>query len=395
MYRMGDEEWNALKKIIKSKQLFRVGEPAEGHFQEVIQFEKEWAEKIGTKYALLMSGGGTSAMIAALVGMNIGPGDEVIIPAYTFMATPTAVLAVGAIPVIAEIDETLTIDPSDIKKKISKYTKAIIPVHMVGMPSDMDRIMKIARKQKIKVLEDACQADGGSYKKKRLGSIGDAGAFSFNYFKIISCGEGGGLVTNSTKIIEKALIYHDCGCNFWPYLKKFSIPIFSGVQYRASEIMGAVLRVQLKRLDTILADLRSIKNIFINELSDEAGIQFIPSYDPEGDCAVVAAFQFEDEQKARKFATSEDINGWLPIDTGRHIYINWDPVLNKLAGPNPALNPFNLPQNKNLNHKYSKDMCKQSLDILNRTVFISLNPDWSEQEIEKKIIGCRSAVKSL
>ena len=125
---------------------------------------------------------GHAALASALVALGIGPGDQVIIPAYTYIATAIAVLEAGAIPVIAEIDESLTIDPEDIEKKITKYTKAIIPVHIKGFPSDMEKICEIAKKHGIAVVEDACQGDGASFKGKRLGTWGDAGAFSFNFF---------------------------------------------------------------------------------------------------------------------------------------------------------------------------------------------------------------------
>src|SRR5450830_541087 len=202
MYRIGEEEIQELRKVFESKNLFRVGDPKAGHLQEVERFEREWAEKIGTKYALFLSGGGTAALICGLAGMGIGPGDEVLVPAYTFMASASAVLAVGAIPVVVEIDDTCTVDPEDMEKKITSDTKAIMPVHMVGIPCNMEAITKIAKKAGIKVLEDCCQADGGSFKGKRLGAWGDAGAFSFNYYKIISCGEGGCLVTDNESIHE-------------------------------------------------------------------------------------------------------------------------------------------------------------------------------------------------
>ena len=247
MYRIGKEEIDAVAKVIESRCLFRVN----NNLKEVESFEKEWAEKIGSEYALCLSGG-TGALIAALVGLEIGPGDEVIVPGYTFMATALAVLAVGAIPVIAEIDDTLTIDMEDLEKKISQHTKAIIPVHILGFPCNMDAIISLAKKYNLKVLEDACQADGGSYKGKRLGSMGDAGAFSFNDYKILTSGEGGAVVTNDRVVYERALVYHDGGSAFRPYAKDLSIEVYTGVQYRVSEVTGAILRVQLKRLEGIV-----------------------------------------------------------------------------------------------------------------------------------------------
>ena len=158
MYIIGKEESDAVARVIESKQLFRY---RGGEGGETDTFEKEWAAKIGSKYALAVTSG-TAALIIGMVGMGVGPGDEVIVPAYTFMATALGPLAVGAVPIIADVNESLTIDPADIERKITPRTKAIIPVDMVGLPCDMDGVMDVAKRHGLKVLEDACQADGGS-----------------------------------------------------------------------------------------------------------------------------------------------------------------------------------------------------------------------------------------
>jgi len=270
MYRMGQEELDAMKRAMDTKQLFRGN--------EIAAFEHELAEVIGTKHALAVSGG-TGALIAAMVGAGIGPGDEVIVPGYTFMATAMAVLATGAIPVLAECDETCTIDVEDVEKKITKYTKAVAPVHICGFPANLDGLKALADKYGILIIEDACQADGGSYKGQRLGSIGDAGAFSFNFFKVISFGEGGGVVTNNDKIYERALIYHDGGAAFRPYAGELHEPVFCGTQLRVGELFGAFMRVQLTRMDGILNDLRAVKKLIMSALSGVEGIAFAPSHD--------------------------------------------------------------------------------------------------------------------
>ncbi|MCS6830558.1 MAG: DegT/DnrJ/EryC1/StrS family aminotransferase [bacterium] len=391
MYRIGEEEVEEVRKVLLSGHLFRVGEGVEGHLHEVDQFEREWAQTIGTEYALCMVGGGTAALICGLVGMGIGPGDEMIVPGYTWMATATSVLAVGAIPVLVEVDETLALDPEDVRRKITPNTRAIIPVHMVGRPANMRALLEIAREHDLMVLEDCCQADGGSYGGKRLGSWGNAGAFSFNYFKIISCGEGGALTTNDRTLYERALVFHDGGATFRPYAKELDIPIFVGVQLRADEVMGAILRVQLRRLDGILNDLRRIRKRFEQELEDVPGLRFAPNNDPEGDCGVVVAFQFDSEAEARDFAAQ--VKGWLPIDSGKHVYSNWEPLLKKRVMHHPDMNPFNHPRNQRLRTDYTPDMCPRTLDILRRTVFLSLHPDWDEKEVTGRIEACRKAVK--
>ena len=387
MYRIGKEEIKAIEKVIKSKKLFRVKEE-EG---ECDKFEKEWAKKIGVKYALLMSGGGTAALISGLVGLDIGPGDEVLIPSYTFMATATSVLMVGAIPVVVEVDETCTIDPVDVEKKITKNTKCIIPVNMVGFPCNMEKIMEIAKKYNLKVLEDCCQAVGGSFRGKQLGSWGDAGAYSFNYFKIISCGEGGCLVTDDRIIYEKASIFHDSGTAFRPYAKEFSIPIFLGLQLRASEIMGAIMRIQLKRLDKILKDLRKNKRRIMEEMENVSGVEFAPSNDIDGDCGVMIPFRFENEEIAKKFA--EISGGYRPIDSKKHVWFDWKPIIEKKVWHKERLNPYNFPENKDLRHTYTKEMYPKSIENLSRTVFIPVNPDWKYKEIKEKIKKLKKAIE--
>ena len=383
MYRIGKEEVKEIEKVIKSKQLFRVGDPKQGHLGECDRFEKEWAEKIGTRYALLMSGG-TSALICGLVGLDIGPGDEVLIPSYTFMATATSVLMVGAIPVVVEVDQTCTMDPSDIERKITKNTKCIIPVHMVGLPCNMEKITNIAKRYNLKVLEDCCQAVGGSFKGRRLGSWGDAGAYSFNYFKIISCGEGGALVTDDRTIYERASIFHDSGTAFRPYAGEFSIPVFVGLQFRANEIMGAMMRVQLKRLDGILRDLRKNKRRLMEELKDNIkGINFAPSNDIEGDCGVMITFRFDDGVVAQKFASL--VGGYRPIDSAKHVWFDWKPVVEKRIWHKPSLNPYNFPENKDLRMSFTKEMYPESIENLSKTVFVSVSPEWKAKDIKEKV----------
>ena len=272
MYRAGQEEVDEVAKVILSRQWFRVGDEKAGHLREVERFEEEWARKIGVSYALLMCGGGTAGLVCALAGLGIGPGDEVIVPAYTWLATATSVLTVGAIPVLAEVDETLGLDPEDLERKIGPHTRAVIPVHMSGRPANLAAILTIARKHGLKVIEDSCQMDGGSYKGRRTGAWGDVGVFSLNFFKIISSGgEGGCLVTNDRQVYERAVVYHDSGAAFRPKAGELQVPIFVAQQYRADEVMGAIARVQMGRMDGIIADLRRARNALAAALAGARG----------------------------------------------------------------------------------------------------------------------------
>lgn len=390
MYRIGQEEIDEVAKVIQSRNLFRVNDG----LKEVDHFENELAEKLGARYALCVTGG-TAAITCALAGLGIGPGDEVIVPAYTFMATALAVTSAGAVPVLAEVDETMTLDLNDVEAKLTPDVKAVIPVDMVGFPCDMERLTAMSKRYGFKIVEDACQADGGSFRGKRLGTWGDVGAFSFNHFKIMSAGEGGAIVTDNRKVYERALIYHDGGAAFRPYAGSLEEPVFMGTQYRVSEITGAILRVQLRRLDDMLANLRRVKKTIMKELSDIPGIRFAPSHDPEGDCSTTLAFTFCCEKSARRFAKSEGVGAWLPIDSGKHVYINWDPLLEKRGSHHPALNPFNLPENKGLRTDYSAGMCPKTLDVLSRTAYINLNPDLTDEKINRIIECCRKAYANL
>ncbi len=386
MYRIGKEEIDAVARVINSGDLFKVNKG----LMEVMHCEEELKLLMGCKYALIMTSG-KAALISALIGMGIGPGDEVIIPAYTYIATAIAVMAAGAIPVIAEIDETLTLDVSDVEKKISKYTKAIVPVHMRGFASNMDEIMALANKYGIRVLEDACQACGGSYKGKRLGTIGNAGALSYNYYKIISTGEGGALLTDSRTIYERGLIFHDSSAVkfFGNQLDGVSVPLFAGNEYRVCEITGALLREQLKRLDGILADLRRNRKTIVDAVKDYLNI--IPSNDSEGDCCTSIGIIFNNEADAREFVKAKGVEGFLPIDTGKHVYTNWEPIMEKRGALHPAMDPFKMEANRDLNHHYTVDMCMKSLNLLSCIAIIKVDPDWGEKECNERIIALKSA----
>ncbi len=386
MYRMGQEEIDAVAKVIKAKELFKVNG---GELQETQNFEKELRSLFSINHALLMTSG-QGALTSALIGLGVGPGDEVIVPAYTYIATAMAVVAVGAMPIIAEIDETLMINPEDVERKITDRTKVILPVHMQGYPCDMDAIMEIAKKHNVTVLEDACQAVGGSYKGKRLGTIGDAGALSFNYFKVISAGEGGALLTNDKSIFEKGLIYHDSSAiaYFGNQMENFETEPFCGTEFRTNEITAAIMRQQLKKLDGILSDLRKNKKMLMEELKQY--FEFIPSNDADGDCSTTLTLKFNSEAEARNLA--EKANGvTLPIDTGKHIYSNWDVIMNKKGAAHPLMNPFKMEANRVPD--YNADMCKNSLLLLSKTAHIGINPDWTEDEVKARAKELINAIK--
>ena len=379
MYRIGKEEIEAVARAINSGDFFKIN----GSGCEVLNFEKEWKTYAETDYCHLMSSG-FGAITSALVGLGIGPGDEVIVPAYTYIATALAVTAVGAIPVIADIDETLTLDVNEFEKKISKNTKAVIPVHIMGFPCNMDAINAVARKHGVAVVEDACQAIGGRYKGKFLGTLGDAGAYSFNYYKVLTAGEGGALVTNNRRIYERALIYHDSSAVafFGDQLDGINEPLFGGTEFRVSDITGAILREQLRKLPDIIADLHKNKFAVIEMLSEKAVVS--PSHDSEGDCATTLVLRFDSADECNEFARKCGENGLVitvPINTGKHIYTNWTQIMEKRGAHHPALDPYKMEVNKDLQHDYSMDMCPKTLDLLARTAYVAIDPDWTSERV--------------
>ncbi len=390
MYRIGKEEIAELTKVIETRSMFKVN----SGLKESETVEAKLRDKFGVDHAIFLTSG-QAALTSALVALGIGPGDEVIVPAYTYIATAMAVVAAGAIPVIAESDDTLTLDPVDTEKKISKHTKAIFPVHIQGFPCNMDAIIALAKKYNLFVIEDACQADGGAYKGKRLGTIGDAGGLSFNFFKIISSGEGGALLTNNRKVFEAALIYQDASAvaYFGNQLEDFTTEGFCGTEFRSNELCAAVMNVQLDRMDGILTDLRANKKYIMDALSDVA--KFIPSNDIVGVCGTIVAFQFDSEEKARAFATADGVGGTVPIDTGKHIYKHWTPIMEKRGAFNPLMDPFKMEANKDIIPDYHENMCPKTLDRLSKVVYVWVNPDDDKAKLNEKIALYRKTLAEL
>ena len=381
MYRIGQEEIDAVARAIMSRDFFKIN----GSGKEVLHFEEEWKATVGAEYALTMTSG-FGALTSALIGLGIGPGDEVIVPAYTYIASALAVIAVGAIPVIAEVNETLTIDPIDVEKKVSAHTKAVMPVHIQGFPSDMDALKALAAKYNFAIVEDACQADGGMYKGQYLGTIGNAGAYSFNYFKVITAGEGGALVTNDRTIYERALIYHDAGAVafFGDQLSGIEQPLFGGTEFRVSDIIGAILREQLKKMPGILSDLRRNRDALGALVCGEGKAVWAPSNDIAGDCGTTLALRFETAEECRAYqqkCSEKGIGSTVPIDTGKHVYTNWTQIMEKKGALHPAMDPFLMRENQGLQMNYTMDMCPKTLDLLCRTLYIGISPEWTEADI--------------
>jgi 8-amino-3,8-dideoxy-alpha-D-manno-octulosonate transaminase len=378
MYKFGQEEKDAIGKVIDLGWLFRYAEDSPT-LRQVEQFEERFAERMQVPYAVAVTSG-TAALVCGLAGLGIGPGDEVIVPGYTFIATASAVVDARAVPIIAEIDETLTLDVRDVREKITPRTRAIIPVHMSGIPCDLDPILELAREHGLYVIEDACQAVGGAYRERPLGSMGDVGAFSLNFYKIIGTGEGGVAITKDDTVYQRIRMYHDDGVEFRGINEQFDVPYIPGVNYRMSELLGAFALVQLGRLDGFLAGMRPIKRGVYNAV--EGTLRPAPQNDAAGDCGTTLHFQFDTAEAAIRFEHLLDERGVYasrPIDSGRHVYSNWEFIMRKTSICDPGC-AWDCPHYR-AKVEYAPDMCPNTLDILSRTVAISTDPFWTQGEV--------------
>jgi len=387
VYRIGEAELKRLEKLVMDGGVFRYGKAG-----ECDAFERDWGKHLGSEH-VRMTTSGTAALYCALVGMGVGPGDEVIVPACTYMATALAVLSVGAIPVIADVDESITLSPTAAEARISSRTKAIIPVHMWGLPNDMAGFMALAERRQVMILEDACQSVGGGYEGRMLGAIGHAGAFSFNYFKNMSSGEGGAFVTNDEAIFQRGSVASDCCSFYWNPDEHRPEAQFAGHNFRATEFSGAILNAQLERIDGMLSVMRGHKGVLL-EAAGKAGLAQIKDNSPDYGCGTTIGVNFPTEDEARGFSNrlkEKGVANFLPMDTGRHVYTRWDPIMRKQGAHHPALDPFKLKENQGAQMDYTADMCQDSLDIMNRTVLMGMHPDNAAQRIEEMATAIAAA----
>jgi 8-amino-3,8-dideoxy-alpha-D-manno-octulosonate transaminase len=393
-YEIGELEKQAVIDVINDKYLFRYYGPQNVE-SRVKKFEEEFIAKIGVKYGLATNSC-TSALISSLVALGVGPGDEVIVPGYTFFASCACIVAAKAVPVIVEVDDSLTIDPDDFERKISPRTKVVITVHMRGVPCDMDRILSIAKKHNIKVLEDVAQATGGSFHGKKLGSIGDMGAFSFQYHKIITAGEGGIITANDERLIDRSMAYHDTAACWRPggpsgrFAKaRYDGELFPGVNFRMSELTGAVLRAQLTRLDDLLLRMNSNKSRIKNAISGIKGLEFRRLNDASGDTGIVLIFYVPSNELAGKFAMALNAEGIAASSLHNksvpdwHVYNHWDMILKKWTST-PEGCPYSCPHytQKGGKAEYSPEMNPKTLELLGRSIHIDIPPQLSVQDCD-------------
>jgi dTDP-4-amino-4,6-dideoxygalactose transaminase len=319
---IGREEIQEVMDVMESGYLFRYGNLDDPKYKhKVYSLEKEFAEWCGVRHALAVSSG-SGALICALKAVGIEPGDEVIVPAYTFIASFSSIIQAGGVPVLAEIDDSLNIDPADIERRLTKKTKALMPVHMLGNACDMAALMGLAGKHGLPVVEDACQANGGSYKGRKLGTIGRVGAFSLNIFKTVTAGDGGLVVTDDEALYKLAFGFHDQG--HAPLRTGVEVGKRSvlGMNFRMNELTGAVALAQVRKMPRIIAALREKKKKFKEAVGAVPGLTFRRLNDPDGDCATLLTVLFESAEKAARVCAKL---GTATLDhSGWHVYANME-----------------------------------------------------------------------
>lgn len=359
------------------------------------ELEKAAREVFGVKHALGVNSG-TSALNAAYVACGVGPGDEVIIPAHTFFATAAAVVTTKAIPVIADIDDTLTIDPDDIERKITKQTKAIVPVNMAGNTCDYDRIMKLAKKHKLYVIEDNAQACGGSYKGRMLGTVGHMGCFSLSSYKISGAGEAGLVITDDEWLHTRAQNQHDTAACWRPdrYAKERKPgELFCGQNYRMSELEAAVNIEQVQKTAQQAKRFNANARRILENLDAFPRIAPRRSNDPEGDLGYRIVLFAQDPQHASQVIQALKAEGVPAGGRGDkqsrdwHIYNYWEHILEqKTATPEGC--PFTCPYHEGPLPEYAPDMCPNALDLVVRAVTVSVNQWWTAD-------ACRQVAKAI
>ena len=391
-------EIEAVRNVLRKKRLFRfLGKGAEG--SESAKVEAWYRERLQKQYALAVNGG-TAALICAMFGIGAGPGDEVIIPAYTYVATAAAVIAAGAVPVIAEVDDSLNMDPSDLEAKITPLTKAVVPVHMRGVSARMDEIMAIAREHDLLVVEDVAQSNGGSYKGRFLGTMGDAACFSFQQYKIITSGEGGLMVTDELEVYDRGRMQHDCAARFWEGSESKNYDfVISGENYRLSELPAALILTQIDRLDPLLGQFRTIKQRITAGIADLEGLTLQDVPNPDGDCGITLAFFMASSELARRFAealNAENIRCGTVYDNtipDRHIYSNWPFMTSGLAPDRRA--PWKSPFYQGDIDGYSPTECPRSLDYLGRAIMLSIDQSFTLADADQVVEGIRKVANVL
>jgi len=390
-----EKELQQLTEVHSSRQPFRWYGPGNQPPTKVATFEKEWANRMQTRFALAVTSG-TAALQTALAALQIGPGDEVILPAWTWHSCFNSIVLAGALPVFAEIDESFNIDPADIEGKITPQTKAIMAVHLQGNPCDMDRIMRIAGKHQLKVLEDCAQSVGASYKGRPLGSIGQIGIYSLQLNKTITAGEGGAVVTNDPILFERATRFHDLGAlrpGHEKVLGQAKLDWFIAPQYRLNEFSGGVLLAQTRKLDTIVEAVRSNARRVYSGIRDLPGVHLRRLPDPEGELGSAVFLGFPTKAQCERYMIrmkEENVPANRPVGS---VILPVFPHIEKKTTVHPAWPSFNTQRGRSI--QYGAACCPRTIDILSRFAGVSLHPKFTKQDTDDIVAAIRKVYPTI
>ncbi|HQV60963.1 MAG TPA: DegT/DnrJ/EryC1/StrS family aminotransferase [Chitinophagaceae bacterium] len=378
-----DKERKEVNDVLETGILMRYGfdGPRKGVWKSK-ELEAAVNETFGSKYAQLTSSG-TAALTTAMSALGIGYGDEVITPSFTFVASFEAILSVGAVPVLVDVDDTLTLNPEAVRKAITPKTKAVMPVHMCGSMADMDALIAICKEHNLILLEDACQSIGGTYKGKHLGTIGDAGTFSFDFVKTMTCAEGGVVMTSREDIYIKSDGYTDHGHDHKGVDRGADLHPFIGYNYRISELHAAVGLAQIKRLNEFLTIQKKNHTQLKNILSQVPEISFRRIPDPAGDSCSFISWFLPSEEITRSVVAELKAQGILAgnfywFDNNWHYIRKWDHLKNAIT-----LNSLSPELKERVTQQANKDFAASDA-IMSRCISTSISLLWTEEQIKEK-----------
>jgi len=379
----GEEERKEVNDVLETGIIMRYGfdGPRKGRWKAK-ELEQAICETFGSKYAQLTSSG-TSALTTAMAALGIGAGDEIIMPSFTFVASFEAVLSVGAVPVLVDVDETLTLNPDAVRKAITPKTKCVMPVHMCGSMADLDELTEICRKHKLILLEDACQSIGATYKGKAVGTIGDAGTFSFDFVKTITCGEGGVVLTNNEEAYIKCDGFTDHGHDHAGIDRGADLHPFLGYNFRISELHAAVGLAQIRKLDKFLTIQKKNKKALRSYLEQLPEVSFRVIPDEEGDSCTFLSWFLPTEELTRAVVAELKSQGILAgnfywYDNNWHYIRKWDHLKNAVS-----LYNLNDAQKEALLHLQSQDF-SASNQVMSRCISTAIGLTWTEEQIKEK-----------
>ncbi len=378
----GAQERKEVNDVLETGILMRYGfDGVRKGIWKAKEMEAELCKTFNVAHAQLVSSG-TAALTTAMAALGIGAGDEVIMPSFTFVASFEAVLSVGAIPVLTDIDDTLTLDPKAVEAAITPRTKAVMPVHMCGSMAQMDELKAICDSHKLILLEDACQAIGASYKGKAVGSIGDAGTFSFDFVKIITCAEGGAVITNNKDVYAKCDQYSDHGHDHMGKDRGADLHPYLGYNYRISELHAAVGLAQLRRLGEFLGLQLRNHSILKRTLETIDGLTFRRIPDPAGDTGSFLSFLLPTEDMAR-----EAIKGFEAAGLGGNFYYydnNWHYIRKWHHLQNGSwMHRLYDEQKKQVMH-YANQAFAASDAIISRNISSLISLSWTEEQAQER-----------